>query len=185
MKNVATYLPPPAAQRKVQPAEFALIQRVGVNTELGKIWTVVADKPPAIRACWDPEPGIWSVTFESCRFVSRSTNWNGNSRICPEWWLWVELCRCSVMWMRVSGAAAYCPHGWLGSAKPDGALSSISMSPAQIATFIHSFHTITPKRLKASRPINRGKFVFQWHCSWTNHQRGWKHQKRGYTVGFF
>lgn len=37
MKNVATYLPPPAAQRKVQPAEFALIQRVGVNTELGKI----------------------------------------------------------------------------------------------------------------------------------------------------
>lgn len=47
---------------------------------------------------------------------------------------------------------------WL--CEPDGALSSISMSPTQIATFIHSSHTITPKRLKARQSINRGKFVF-------------------------
>lgn len=36
MKNVPTYLPPPTAQRKVQPAELVSNQRVGVNTELGK-----------------------------------------------------------------------------------------------------------------------------------------------------
>lgn len=103
-------------------------------------------------------------TFESCAILfSCCTNWNKNSRACPERELWVELRRCSVMWMRVSGAAAYCPHGWLGLAwlcKPDGALSSVSMSPTQIATFIHSSHTITPQRHKASRSINRGKFVF-------------------------
>lgn len=87
-------------------------------------------------------------------------NWTGNSGARPERELWAELRRCGVMCTRVSGAAAYCPHGWLGSAKPDGALSSISMSPTQIATFIHSSHTITPKRLKASPSINRGKFVF-------------------------
>lgn len=53
--------------------------------------------------------------------------------------LWVEMMR-----MRFTGAAACCPHGWLGSVMPDGELSSISPLPTQIATFIQSSHTITP-----------------------------------------
>lgn len=36
MKNMPTYLPPPAAQRQEQPAELQLNQRERVNTELGK-----------------------------------------------------------------------------------------------------------------------------------------------------
>lgn len=51
---------------------------------------------------------------------------------------------------------------WL--CKHDGALSSISMSPTQIGTFIHSSHTITPKRLEASPSINRGKLGFFLVC---------------------
>lgn len=49
MKNMPTYLPPPAAQRNVQAAQLELNQRVGVYW-IRKIWTVVSDNPPAIRA---------------------------------------------------------------------------------------------------------------------------------------
>lgn len=58
---------------------------------------------------------------------------------CPDQELWVEMMR-----MRFTGAAACCPHGWFGSVKPDGELSSISMFRTQIATFIQSSHTIKP-----------------------------------------
>lgn len=158
-----TYLPPPAAQSQVQPAERAVWnQRVGVNSELGKYelqW----------RTNHQPlQQGVCSVDIlhhVPFLFHIVQTGWEA-SRTYPERALWVEL-----MWGRASGAAAYCPHGWLGSGKPDGALSRISMSPTQIATFIHSSHTITPKRLEASPSINRGTFVFQWHCSSTKTQQ--------------
>lgn len=43
MKNVLTYLPPPAAQKKARPAALVLNQRVGVNSKLGKyelLWQI-------------------------------------------------------------------------------------------------------------------------------------------------
>lgn len=63
MKNVPTYLPPPAAQRKVQPAELVLNHRirVGVNTELGIYepeWQTNHQLLEHVEIC---SRGIWSV----------------------------------------------------------------------------------------------------------------------------